>query len=563
MRRKLCFGVILCLALAVLIGIGAPIAAAALQFNVSISPGVSAAPLDGRLLVIVTPDYDGVYEPRLQASDGWVAWGPPFWGMDVNRMRPGVPVLFGGVDVDGATLASLDDLKRGKYYVQALLNVYTTFHRSDGSVVKLHMPAGDGNNPFITPGNLVSTPVKLNLNPAADRTFALQLDRVLPPLEMVPPGGTLQQGNPVDTKHDKHFKIKSALLSKFWGRPMYIGADVLLPEGYEDPANRDVRYPVVWHEGHFGERLISFDENLGDEVSQWWVAASTPRFILVSIRHENPFFDCSYAVNSANLGPYGDAITKELIPAVDNSFRIIKARWARTTGGGSAGGWEAAAQMIFYPHLYSGAWVFFPDPMDFRGLELVNIYDDASAYFSDYPESLLAIPAYRDSMTGETLFTMEEWNKWALALGTRGRSGLSEWDIYQAAFGPQGRDGYPAPIWDRKTGVIDHAVARAWRPRDLSLFLQKHWDEVGPLVAGRMFFWCGTMDDAFYDNPTRLFEQRTATFANPKADFSFEWGEGQGHGWMPMTIPELMTDIATYMAAHAPEGTDVSGWFKQ
>jgi len=563
MRRKLCFGVILCLALAVLIGIGAPIAAAALQFNVSISPGVSAAPLDGRLLVIVTPDYDGVYEPRLQASDGWVAWGPPFWGMDVNRMRPGVPVLFGGVDVDGATLASLDDLKRGKYYVQALLNVYTTFHRSDGSVVKLHMPAGDGNNPFITPGNLVSTPVKLNLNPAADRTFTLQLDRVLPPLEMVPPGGTLQQGNPVDTKHDKHIKIKSALLSKFWGRPMYIGADVLLPEGYDDPANRDVRYPVVWHEGHFGERLISFDENLGDEVSQWWVAASTPRFILVSIRHENPFFDCSYAVNSANLGPYGDAITKELIPAVDNSFRIIKARWARTTGGGSAGGWEAAAQMIFYPHLYSGAWVFFPDPMDFRGLELVNIYDDASAYFSDYPESLLAIPAYRDSMTGETLFTMEEWNKWALALGTRGRSGLSEWDIYQAAFGPQGRDGYPAPIWDRKTGVIDHAVARAWRPRDLSLFLQKHWDEVGPLVAGRMFFWCGTMDDAFYDNPTRLFEQRTATFANPKADFSFEWGEGQGHGWMPMTIPELMTDIATYMAAHAPEGTDVSGWFKQ
>jgi hypothetical protein len=201
--------------------------------------------------------------------------------------------------------------------------------------------------------------------------------------------------------------------------------------------------------------------------------------------------------------------------------------------------------------------------MDFRGLELVNIYDDASAYFSDYPESLLAIPAYRDSMTGETLFTMEEWNKWALALGTRGRSGLSEWDIYQAAFGPQGRDGYPAPIWDRKTGVIDHAVARAWRPRDLSLFLQKHWDEVGPLVAGRMFFWCGTMDDAFYDNPTRLFEQRTATFANPKADFSFVWGEGEGHGWMPMTIPELMTDIATYMAAHAPEGTDVSGWFKQ
>ena len=196
MRRKLCFALMLCLALVVTIGIAAPIAAATLRFDVSIAPGVSSTPLNGRLLVIVTPDYDGVYEPRLQANDGWVAWGPPFWGMDVNHMQPGVPVLFGGSGVDGSSLASLDDLKPGKYYVQALLNVYTTFHRADGSVVKLHMPAGDGNNPFITPGNLVSTPVKLNLNPATDKKFTLRLDRVLPPLEMVPPGGTLAAGEP-------------------------------------------------------------------------------------------------------------------------------------------------------------------------------------------------------------------------------------------------------------------------------------------------------------------------------------------------------------------------------
>jgi len=560
MRRKLCFGVILCLALAVLIGIGAPIAASALRFNVSIAPGISATPLDGRLLVIVSPYGD--YEPRLQANDGWVAWGPPFWGMDVSCMKPGVPVRFGGAGVDGASLASLDDLEPGKYYVQALLNVYTTFHRSDGSVVKLHMPAGEGQNPFLTPGNLVSTPVRLRLNPAADKTFTLQLDQVLPPLEMVPPGGTTQQGNPPDTRHVRHIKIKSALLSKFWGRPMYIGANVLLPEGYNDPANRCVRYPVIWHEGHFGEALFYFDEGLGDDLSKWWVSKAAPRVIYVTIRHENPFFDDSYAVNSANLGPYGDAITKELIPAVDNSFRIIKARWARTTGGASTGGWEAAAQMIFYPDLYAGAWMVSPDPLDFHGLELINIYDDPSAYYYDYPESLLVIPSFRDSATGKTLFTAEQESRWGLALGTHGRSGLGEWDIYQAAFGPQGSDGYPAPIWDRKTGVIDNHVARAWRPKDLSLYLQRHWDDVGPLVAGRMFFWCGTMDNFFYDNPTRLFEEQTATFTHPQADFSFEWGVGEGHGWMPMTIEELITDMARYMAEQAPHGTDVSGWIK-
>jgi hypothetical protein len=482
--------------------------------------------------------------------------------MDVCGMRPGVPVRFGGAAVDGASLASLDDLQPGDYYVQALLNVYTTFHRSDGSVVKLHMPAGEGQKPFLTPGNLVSTPVRLHLDPTACRTYSLRLDQVLPPLEMVPPGGTIQQGNPVDTKHVKHIKIKSALLSKFWGRPMYIAADVLLPEGYDDPANRCIHYPVIWHQGHFGEALIYFDEDplTEDEMSQWWVSDAAPRVIYVTIRHETPFYDDSYAVNSANLGPYGDAITKELIPAVDNSFRTIKARWARTTGGGSTGGWEAAAQMILYPRLYSGAWIVSPDPMDFRGLELVNIYDDPSAYFSDYPASLLAIPSFRDEGTGETVFTAEQENHWELALGRHGRSGLGQWDIWQAAFGPQGCDGYPAAIWDKKTGVIDHAVARAWRPMDLDLYLQKHWATVGPLVAGRMFFWGGTMDCMFLDNPMRLVQEKTATFANPKADFSFVWGEGEGHGWMPMTIEELLTDMATYMADQAPKGTDVSGW---
>jgi hypothetical protein len=561
MRRMLCFAMTLCLALVVTIGIAVPIAAATLRFDVSISPGLSSTPLNGRLLVIVTPDYDGVYEPRLQASDGWVAWGPPFWGMDINHMRTGVPVVFGGSGVDGSSLASLDDLKPGKYYVQALLNVYTTFHRSDGSVVKLHLPAGDGNNPFISPGNLVSTPVKLNLNPATNKTFALRLDQVLPPLEMVPPGGTLQQGNPVDTAHVRHIKIKSALLSRFWGRPIYIGANVLLPEGYDDPANRDVRYPVVWEQGHFTtEAPLAFDESLGDEFSQWWVSDEAPRVIYVTIRHENAFFDCSYTANSANVGPYGDAITQELIPAVDSSFRTINARWARTTNGVSAGGWEAAAQMIFYPRLYSGAWVFSPDPIDFRRLVLVNIYDDPSAYFSDYPESLLPIIAAKDYATGEFL-TMEQWNRWTLALGTHGRSGLSEWDIYQAAFGPQGCDGYPAEIWDKRTGLIDHAVARAWKPNDLDLYLQKHWAAVGPLVAGRMFFWCGTWDAFLYQYPTQLFEETTATFNHPQADFSFAWGEREGHPWMPMGPDGLIVDMADYMAAHAPDDGDLRGWY--
>jgi hypothetical protein len=560
MRRRLVFLLIFCLVATALLGIGAATATATTLFKVSFSPSVHATPLDGRLLVIVSPTNDP--EPRLQADAAKSPLGPPLWGQDVTNMTPGAKVVIGGAGTYGYPLMSFDGLEPGDYYVQALLNVYTTFHRSDGSVVKLHMPGGDGNDPFISPGNLVSTPKLLHLDPTRGGTYALKLDQELPPLEMVPPGGTTQQGNPPDTKHDKHIKIKSALLSTFWGRPMYIAADVLLPEGYDDPANRDVRYPVAWHQGHFGERVIYFDEGLGDELSQWWVSDAAPRFILVSLRHENPFYDGSYAVNSANLGPYGDAITRELMPAVESSFRIIRARWARVLGGASMGGWESAAQMIFYPDLYSGAWVFSPDPLDFHRLQLVDIYDDLSAYFVDYPSSLLAQPAERDD-SGSVLFTMEQANHWELALGNHSRSAWGAWDFYDAAFGPQGADGYPAPIWDKQTGVIDHAVADQWRRMDLGDYVQRHWATLGPKVAGRMFFYCGLADNVYYEYPTQLFQEDTKRLTDPKADFRFRYGPHGIHPWLPMTIPQLLTDMATYMAEQAPDGTDVSGWFNQ
>src|SRR5215813_14289179 len=112
-------------------------------------------------------------------------------------MKPGQSVLLGGDPrVYGYPLTSLAQLPSGHYWVQALLNVYTTFHRSDGSVVSLHLPCGDGNDLFVSPGNLVSTPVRLHLDPAVSGTFQLKLTKVLPQLQPVPPGGTCQQGNP-------------------------------------------------------------------------------------------------------------------------------------------------------------------------------------------------------------------------------------------------------------------------------------------------------------------------------------------------------------------------------
>ncbi len=524
-----------------------------LTFNVSFPDSVSPTAISGRLLVIVSTS--NADEPRLLADDGGVTDTVPFFGKDVTDMMPGSPVtLDDGLDVYGYPLVSVDDLPAGDYYVQALLNVYTTFHRSDGSVVSLHLPGGDGNDPFVSPGNLVSTPVLLHLDPVVGGTFDLQLDQMLPPLQPVPPGGTTQQGNPTDSEHVKHIKIQSKLLSEFWGQPMYIGANILLPKGYDDRRNKHENYPVIWRQTHFPTRNpFGFVEDGSNAFSQFWLSKDAPRVIAVEIRHENPYFDDSYAVNSANLGPYGDAITKELMPKVDKSFRIIDKRWARTITGGSTGGWETAAQQVFYPKLYSGAWVFYPDPLDFHYHQLVDIYDDANAYVHEHDWLNVPRPSARE-VSGDTEWTMEEENHWELALGTMGRSGLGQWDVWQAVYGPQGADGYPAPIWDKDTGVIDPAVAQQWLPMDMDDYVTSNWDKLGRLLTGRMFFFVGTADTYFLNNAVRLFQQNTGMLTDPATDWSFDYGVDQPHGYSPYTNQQLVTIMAQYMASQAPHG---------
>ncbi len=440
-----------------------------LAFRVTFDDSVRSEAVDGRVFVIVSSASDD--DPRFQV---YVAGGVPFWGKDVADVAPGQGMTVGnGAGVTGYPFASLADLPAGEYTVQAFLNVWTTFTRSDGSVVQLHQPCGDGGYFLDSPGNLFSTPVRMQLSPTAG-TIDLALDNVIEPADPVPDGGTCQQGNPPDTRHVKHLKIQSELLSEFWGTPIFIAANVLLPDGYGDRANAGVRYPVVYHQGHFPSGApFGFEEGGGNRFSDWWLSGDAPGVVVVDIRHETPFFDDSYAVNSANLGPYGDAIVTELIPALEDQFRIVPRPWARTLTGASTGGWEALAQQIFYPDVYAGSWGLCPDSLSFEWHQLVNVYADDNAYFTEYPFEQAPRPSAR-TVPGDTLWTMEQENHFEAALATRGRS-TGQWDIWQAVYGPQGADGYPAPIWDKQTGEIDHAVAQAWRPMDLSLYVEDHW----------------------------------------------------------------------------------------
>jgi hypothetical protein len=213
------------------------------------------------------------------------------------------------------------------------------------------MDRGEGQQWSRAPGNLYSTPKQIRID-ANTQPVSITLDKVIPPIEP-----------PKDTKYIKHIKIQSERLTKFWGRPMHLGAHVLLPEGFD--AHPEARYPLVIFHGHFPADFSGFretppDPNLKPDYNERfklagynriqqehayqfykdWTGPQFRRFLIVEIQHANPYYDDSYAVNSANLGPYGDAITYELIPEIEKRFRGIGKGWARFVYGGSTGGWE-------------------------------------------------------------------------------------------------------------------------------------------------------------------------------------------------------------------------------
>ena len=503
-------------------------------------------------------------------------------GITVDGLRPGEPVA---VDdrAAGYPVRRLSDVPPGEYTVQAVLNVYETFHRGDGKTVKLAPDRGEGQHWNLAPGNLYSAPSRVRIGPGAPALHVV-LNQVIPPI--VPEA---------DTDYVKHLRVQSALLTKFWGRPMFLSAIVLLPEGWAQ--HPEAHYPEMVFEGHFPTgfddvRTTPPDPNLKpvysdrfhlpaynrimqqeayDQYKQW-TAPGFPRFLVIQIQHANPFYDDSYAVNSANLGPYGDAIETELMPAVEKQFRGIGQGWARFLYGGSTGGWESLAVQMFYPERYNGAFVACPDPVDFRAYTTRNLYADDNMFYMEGANKRVEQPAMRDYL-GHTLISIRDNVAYEAALGDRGRSG-EQFDIWQAVYGPVGEDGYPRPIFDKATGAIDHATAAYWKKHfDLNAILQRDWTTLGPKLQGKIHLYVGSDDTYFLNDAVYLMEDFLKATGTPghgvPYDGEVKYGPRAEHCWngdpeLPnaisrmryntMYVPKVMERIAKT----APAGADMS-----
>ena len=553
-----------------------PVAARSQSFSISFPSQVSAQPLDGRLLFVLSTDPTD--EPRNQIDDSMRS--QIVFGLTVDGWRPGEPAV---VDASawGYPVRSLKEVPPGEYTVQAVLNRYETFHRADGKTVKLHMDQGEGQHWNISPGNLISEPMRVAVKPGG-AAIKLSLTEAIPPIL-----------TPADTKYIRHIRVQSALLSKFWGRPMFLSAIVLVPEGFDE--HPEARFPLMIYHDHFvsdftGFRTTPPDPDLKPDYSerfhlagynriqqeegykfyQQWVAPGFPRLLIAKIQHANPYYDDSYAVNSANLGPYGDAIETELIPAIEKQFRGLGQGWARFLYGGSTGGWEALAAQIFYPEHYNGAFAACPDPIDFHAFTNIDLYGDPNAYFQEGAHKREAQPAMRDYL-GHTFITTQEINGYELALGDHGRSG-EQYDIWQAVYGPVGADGYPQPIFDKVSGEIDHKVAEYWREHyDLESILERNWAESGPKLEGKIHIYVGSEDTYFLNDAVYRMEDFLNATKNPPYGGEVTYGERAEHCWngdpkLPNALSRLhyntlyLPKILDRIQKTAPKGADLTSW---
>jgi hypothetical protein len=536
------------------------------------------APLHGHLILVFAKNTES--EPRMQLEESYLS--AQGFGVDVEDAAPGSTVV-----VDAKTIGyprrSLADLDAGDYTVQAVFNVYEQFHLASGKTVWLPPDKGEGQHWNLKPGNPYNAPVNVHFDPKSSKTLKLTLDKVIPPIEGTDQDPAVMAAKDPGAKWLKFMRFRSEKLSKFWGRDMYLGAWVLLPDGYDE--HPDARYPLVVYQDHYhaGFGPLPFVTTKPDPKNaprraaagyrffQDWTSGRLPRVIMIYVQNANPYYDDSYVVDSANVGPYGSAINEELIPAIEAKYRGIGQGWARATFGGSTGGWEALATQVLYPDMYNGTYAACPDPVDFHAYQNIDLYDDANAFVrkGDFGEVPVAADRKPD---GTIIATAGSEFRFEYVLGTHGRS-TEQWDIWQAVFSPAGTDGYPADVLDPLTGAIDKKVVDYWHDHyDLTAILQRDWPVLGPKLEGKLHLAVGDGDTYFLNNAVHLLQTALDATRNPHSDATFQYGPGMPHCYTggpseytmqennadwPQRVLPLMTD---HMLKTAPAGADVKSW---
>ena len=460
---------------------------------------------NGRLFLFVSSSRFG--EPR---QNTWPNSSNKIYALNLKNWDVREPFVFDGLaNLDKSVDVGLDALPEGNYRIQVLWD---------------QNPAMAG---IDEEGNLYSKAFTVELD--KNTTLSLPLEKVTQP--------------PVLNENDfvKLVDIKSGAVSEFWGSEKRIKAAVVLPSGYYD--NPEKRYPVRYNIAGYGGRYTRAGRFMreGGRAKEWWMSGEAPQVINVYLDGDGPFGDC-YQLDSENSGPYGTALTEELIPYIEKTYRAAGTPESRFLDGCSTGGWVSLALQIFYPDFFNGCFSYSADQVDFENCQLMNIYEDENAFYNEYG---YLRPIVRD-VDGEPRVSQKNFILFENVLGASGtylNSG-GQFSAFTALFSPKGENGLPKPLFDPFTGAIDHEVAKHWEKYDLKRYVDNNWETLGPKLQGKIWIWMGDMDHFYLNPPMRAFSRMIKAQKDPVSDAEITFAPMQGHcaGYNEMEVLRMIAE---------------------
>ena len=206
--------------------------------------------------------------------------------------------------------------------------------------------------------------------------------------------------------------------------------------------------------------------------------------------HLDPHVPLGHSVfaDSVNNGPWGHALTTELIPYLESRWRMAATERTRFLTGHSSGGWTTMWLQITYPSVFGGTWSTSPDPLDFHDFTGPNLVDDPAG---NIYHTRTGRPYMLVRIKGKDVVPLRNYILQEHALGSYG----GQFGSFEAVFSPRGDDGRPKPLFNRATGRIDPSVARSWEAHyDIVRTLRDHWRTLGPQLRGKLHVIVGSWD---------------------------------------------------------------------
>lgn len=432
------------------------------KITASFTPATSGTNFSGRVFLYLSKDSKNPKDEMVGV------YKFPCFSISVKNVKPGEKVTFDDKAIFYPVV--LSDIERGNYHAQVV------WDKNEG-----------GRSIGNSPGNIYNESVVVKITKNTSQAFDIVCKEVC------------KEPSFTETQYIKELKSPSPLLTAFYKQPTSVNAAVILPKEYFDQPAR--KFPVLyWISGYGGDYHTYSGKNDPS------APIDTTACIRVYLDGNCPGGHSVYA-NSDNNGPWGDALTKELIPLVEKTYRTNA---ARLLTGHSSGGWTVLWLQTHYPKVFAACWSSSPDPVDFRSFQQIDLYTDKNMFYGKDSTLRMAgtIAGRFPWIMMKNMYDMEH----VIYRGEQMHS-------FNFVFGARNSDGTPRSLINDATGDIDPEMVERWKNYDISLYVRTNWQQLKPDLQGKIRVSVGSQDNFLLNYPVHLFDDESK-----KLDAGFVFG---------------------------------------